>query len=160
MDKLKKISVVIPARNEEETIGLVLDDLNKVIAGLKEYSFEVIVVDDKSQDATAETAVKNGAKVICNKGRSGKGNALVCGFKEATGEYIVMMDADYSHKSEDIPALIKPLESGAGLVVGSRIYGGSDEYTRVRAFGNIFLTSSDATYNLTLVLSLPIIICS
>lgn len=140
MRNLKSVSIVIPAKNEEETIDLVLNDLNKTVADLKSYSFEIIVVDDNSSDRTAEIAIKNGARVIRNKGSSGKGKALICGFNEAKGEFIVMMDADYSHRAEDIPFLIQPLENGAGLVIGSRIYGGSDEYTRVRAFGNIILT--------------------
>lgn len=137
---IKKVSVVIPAKNEEENIGLVLNDVNQTIAKMKGYFFEVIVVDDNSSDRTAEVAIKNGARIIHNRGKSGKGKALICGFKETKGDFIVMMDADYSHRAEDIPFLIKPLENGAGLVIGSRIYGGSDEYTRIRAFGNIFLT--------------------
>ena len=51
-----------------------------------------------------------------------------------------MMDADYSHRAEDLPALLQALDAGAGLVIASRIHGGSDEYTSVRAFGNVILT--------------------
>ena len=51
-----------------------------------------------------------------------------------------MMDADYSHRAEDIPKFLAAMKDGAGLVIGSRVYGGSDEYTPIRALGNVFLT--------------------
>lgn len=133
------ISVVIPARDEEVPLGLVLDDLLAVCAGLP-HQVEVIVVDDHSRDRTAEVARRRGVLVVQNPGRPGKGRALRTGFAAAGGEYLVMMDADYSHRPEDLPALLEPLEKGAGLVIGSRIMGGSEEYTRVRAVGNIFFT--------------------
>ncbi len=136
---MKKISIVIPARNEEETIVKVLDDIRETFSNFK-YPYEAIVVDDHSVDKTAAVAREKGAIVIQNNGDSGKGNALKLGFKKAEGEYIVMMDADYSHRAEDMPLFIEQLERGAGLVIGSRILGGSEEYTRIRAFGNIFLT--------------------
>lgn len=136
---MSKVSVVIPARNEEGNIGLVLDEVNQARTKT-EYELEVIVVDDHSTDGTAEVAAGKGAKVIQNNGKSGKGNALKAGFACASGDFIIMMDADYSHRAEDIPQFIQHFEKGAGLVIGSRIYGGSDEYTRVRAFGNIFFT--------------------
>jgi dolichol-phosphate mannosyltransferase len=50
------------------------------------------------------------------------------------------MDADYSHRAEDLPKFLGALEEGVGLVIGSRVYGGSDEYTPIRALGNVFLT--------------------
>jgi GT2 family glycosyltransferase len=140
-EKAKKlVSIVIPAMNEEENILYVLDDLLAITERSKRYSFEIIVVNDHSKDKTASVALSKNVKVLNNTEVPGKGHALVAGFREAKGEYIVMMDADYSHRAEDIFELIGPLENGAGLVVGSRVYGGSDEYTRPRAFGNIVLT--------------------
>lgn len=133
------VSVVIPARDEEETLGLVLDDLLAVSVRMSR-AVEVIVVDDHSRDRTAEVARRRGVRVVRNPERPGKGRALRTGFAAAGGEYIVMMDADYSHRPEDLPALLEPLEKGAGLVIGSRIMGGSEEYTRVRAMGNIIFT--------------------
>src|SRR3989344_8649050 len=131
--KMKKlVSVIIPAKDEEATIGKVLSDLNKVIKKTKKYRFEVIVVDDKSRDRTGIIARGYGAKVIRNHGGSGKGKALALGFKHAKGDYIVMLDADYSHKPEEMPEFLDELEKGYGLVVGSRHLGGSEEYTFVR----------------------------
>src|SRR3989338_2639975 len=138
----KLVSVIIPAKDEEESIGKVLRDLNKVIKNTKKYIFEVIVIDDKSKDSTGAIARKYGTKVIRNVGKSGKGKALALGFKHAKGDYIVMLDADYSHKPEEIPDFLKKIEEGYGLVVGSRQLGGSEEYTFVRHVGNVLLTSA------------------
>jgi glycosyltransferase involved in cell wall biosynthesis len=134
------VSIVIPARNEEETIGLVLDDVNKTTVQMPDRTVEVIVVDDKSTDRTGEIAVQRGARVVRNTGPSGKGCALRLGFENATGDVIVMMDADGSHRAEDIPVLLGAMKEGVGMVIGSRIFGGSDEYTPVRALGNVFFT--------------------
>jgi glycosyltransferase involved in cell wall biosynthesis len=139
-DFVPKVSVVIPAKNEEMNIGLVLDDLNRTIEQCRDYDFEVIVVDDKSTDTTSQVASSRGARVIRNDGPSGKGRALRVGFAHSTGDTIIMMDADYSHRAEEIPRLLADLKDGAGLVIGSRVYGGSDEYTPIRALGNVFLT--------------------
>ncbi len=136
------ISIIIPAKDEEETIELVLKDLNKVISKLKNYKFEVIVVDDGSIDKTKDIAQQNKAKVILNRGVHGKGKALVAGFKEANGDIIIMLDADYSHRLKDLPLFISKVNEGYGLVVGSRYTGGSDEYDLIRSFGNIFLTTA------------------
>jgi glycosyltransferase involved in cell wall biosynthesis len=135
------ISVVIPAMNEEATIGEVVGDVHRALRG-GPYPYEVIVVDDHSTDLTTTVARRAGAEIVSNTGPRGKGQTLRAGFEQARGEYLVMMDADRSHRAEDILKLIAPLEEGAGLVIGSRIYGGSDEYTRVRALGNIFLTAA------------------
>ncbi len=139
---MTKISVVIPARNEASTIGRVLADLQEVIATLPTYDFEVICVDDHSTDATAAIARSFGAKVVENKGKSGKGLALRAGFQEADGDIVVMMDADYSHLAADLPLFLQAHREGVGLVIGSRVFGGSDEYTHVRALGNVFLSAS------------------
>jgi glycosyltransferase involved in cell wall biosynthesis len=136
----KLVSVLIPAKDEEESIGMLLRDLFRVIRKAKKYRFEVIVVDDKSEDKTSDISKKSGARVIRNTGKSGKGKALAFGFKHAKGDYIVMLDADYSHVPEDIPRFLEKIEKGFGLVIGSRHFGGSDEYDLVRYFGNFSLT--------------------
>lgn len=148
MANKKLISVVIPAMNEEGSIGYLLDDLAVVIRETRDYEFEVIVVNDHSKDNTAAIAQSKNARVINNLKIPGKGHALISGFEVAKGDYIVIMDADYSHRAEDIPKLIQPLENGAGLTIGSRIYGGSsDEFVKIRTIGNIILTSIFAFLN-------------
>lgn len=136
-----RVSMVVPARNEADSIGLVCADLFKVIPQLEGYVCEVICVDDHSTDRTAEIAASFGARVVSNPGPSGKGRALRAGFEAATGDLLVMMDADYSHRAEDLPTMLAPLATGAGLVIGSRLMGGSDEFTRIRALGNLSLTA-------------------
>jgi glycosyltransferase involved in cell wall biosynthesis len=139
---MRKISVVIPAKNEEETIGAVLDDLNQTIAQMPNYETELICVDDHCTDATATIARSFGAKVVENTGKAGKGMALRAGFEAATGEILVMLDADYSHRAEELPRMLEGLTDGVGLVIGSRVVGGSEEYTHVRALGNVFLSAT------------------
>ncbi len=137
------VSIVIPAMNEEANLPMVLDDLAATAASVPGYEFEVLVVDDHSTDRTAELARARGAKVLSNEGRRGKGMALRLGFAGARGEIIAMMDADYSHRAEELPRFLEALaDPSVGLVIGSRVVGGSEEYTHIRALGNVFLSAS------------------
>ncbi len=138
---MAKVSIVIPARNEEVTLPAVLTDIKKTIAKIPAHSFEIIVVDDHSNDKTASVAGSLGARIIPNARLPGKGHALRAGFEAAEGDIMIMMDADYSHRAEEIPLFLEAIsKDGVGLVIGSRIVGGSEEYTPVRAFGNVVLT--------------------
>jgi len=137
---IKKVSIVIPAKDEEGNLEMVLDELHSVSKDINK-EIEVIVVDDHSKDSTEKIALDKGARVIKNSGRSGKGHALRVGFKESTGDVIVMMDADYSHRAADLPLFLDKIEEGVGLVIGSRMRGGSDDYTLIRAFGNLIFTA-------------------
>ena len=139
---MARLSVVIPAKDEEATLGKVLADLKKTIPALHGYEVEVICVDDHSRDRTAEVARSLGARVVQNKMKPGKGNALRTGFEAATGDLLMMMDADYSHRPEDMPDFLRAMSDGVGLVIGSRVFGGSEEYNHVRALGNVFLSGS------------------
>ncbi len=127
-----RISVVIPALNEA-------DNLPYVLPYLPEWVDEVLLVDGGSKDDTIEVA-KNlwpSIKVIRQTGR-GKGNALKEGFSNATGDIIVMMDADGSTNPSEIPAFVALLTAGADYVKGSRFMqgGGSEDITTVRKVGN------------------------
>ncbi|MBI2118358.1 MAG: glycosyltransferase [Elusimicrobia bacterium] len=135
------VSIVIPAKNEAATIGTLLEALQQVTKNIKQHEFEIIVVDDHSNDKTVEIAKNYGIKIITNQRRSGKGNALRTGFEISKGEIILMLDADGSHKANEIPSFLKPFEdSEVGLVVGSRATGGSEEYTTIRTIGNVGLS--------------------
>ena len=134
------VTVVIPAYNEEEVIGSVLRGVCDAASKMLE-SCEVIVVNDRSTDRTSQI-VKEFPEIILltSTNPRGKGGALRMGFEAAKGKCIVMMDGDGSHQAADIPKLAQEALKTKGLVIGSRIYGGSQEYTRIRAFGNIFFT--------------------
>lgn len=141
---MTKVSVVIPARNEEANLRMVLEDLRNTIASLgASADVETILVDDHSIDGTADLGRSFGVRVVQNTGPGGKGMALRAGFAEAHGEIIAMMDADYSHRAEELPRFLEALrDPSVGLVIGSRVVGGSEEYTHVRALGNVFLSAT------------------
>ena len=80
-----KLSVIIPAKDEEATLDRVLTDLYATIAELDSYDVEVFVVDDHSVDRTAEIARSHGAELVENKAKPGKGTALRAGFERASG---------------------------------------------------------------------------
>lgn len=114
------ISIIICAKNEERGIKEVIDSC-------KHYGAEIIVVDGHSADKTREIAAANGAIVYLDHGK-GKGDGIRTGIEHAKSDIVVFMDADLSHESKDIPALVKPIiEQNFDMVVGSRKLGGSDE---------------------------------
>jgi len=112
--KEAKITVILPAFNEEKTIG-------DIVRQVKKYTDDVIVVDDGSWDNTVENALKEKAKVVSHNRNSGYLAALRTGFSIADGDIIVVMDADGQHDPRDIPRLVKPiLDDEADLVIGAR----------------------------------------
>ena len=114
------ISVVIPTRDEEGLIGEIVDLV-------RPYADEVLVIDGHSRDRTREIAAEHGARVALDRGK-GKGEALRMAFEVATGDIVVFIDADGSHETKDIPAMVAPILAGqSDMVVGSRGKGGSDE---------------------------------
>jgi glycosyltransferase involved in cell wall biosynthesis len=129
------VSVVIPAKNE-------VKNLPHVFAGLSDNLHEVILVDGGSTDGTVKVArrLRPGIKVI-GQTRRGKGNALACGFAVATGDFIVMLDADGSTNPAEIPRFVNALKEGADFAKGSRFMpgAGSSDISRLRQFGNYWL---------------------
>jgi len=130
-----KVSVVIPAKNE----ALNLPD---VFAALPIGLHEVILVDGNSSDDTVEVARRLLPSVmVIGQTRKGKGNALACGFAAATGDIIVMLDADGSTDPAEIPRYVEAVTQGADFAKGSRFLpgGGSSDISRIRQFGNYCL---------------------
>jgi len=122
------ISVVIPTYNEAENIG---DLLKKIEEVLQDRTTEFIVVDDNSGDGTAgiikdlQYEIDN-LYLIEREGKSGIGSAYKKGFQDAVGEIVVQMDADFSHRPEDIPKLVSVIEDGNDIAIGSRYVEGGD----------------------------------
>jgi len=131
MKNKTKVSVIIPAYNEEMTLSCVV---KKVFESLKgECRFEVIVVDDGSLDNTFKVANNSGALVIRHNRNMGQGAALKSGLKLASGDIVVMLDADGQHDPAEIPKLIDPiLRNEADLVIGSRYLGGNSGFGPIR----------------------------
>ncbi|ODS32240.1 MAG: glycosyltransferase [Candidatus Scalindua rubra] len=114
-----KISIIIPALNEEESIGLVLNDIPKDLVK------EIIVVDNGSHDNTAIIAKNFGAKVI-SEPLKGYGSACLKGISklDKDTDIVVFLDADYSDCPQDIHTIVKPILNGkAEMVIGSRLLG-------------------------------------
>ncbi|MBI3500273.1 MAG: glycosyltransferase family 2 protein [Bacteroidetes bacterium] len=126
-----KVTVQIPARNEEGS-------LPSVIAMIpKNFVQEILVVDGHSTDKTIEVAKSLGCRVITQPGK-GYGDAMIHGFKNASGDVIISMDADGSPNPEEIPKLLEKMKEGYDLVLGSRylLGAGSEDDTFIRYIGN------------------------
>lgn len=117
-----RVAVVIPARNEEASIGPVLEEIPRAHAQV------VIVVDNGSRDRTAEVARSHGA-VVVGEPVPGYGAACLAGIArtDSTVDVVVILDADRSDYPEELPLLVAPIAAGeADLVIGSRVLGGAE----------------------------------
>jgi hypothetical protein len=126
-----KVSLIVPAKNEARNLRHVLPALPDV--------HEVILVDGNSHDDTIAAAIEVMPDIrVVRQTRKGKGNALACGFAAATGDVLVMFDADGSADPAEIPVFVETLVQGADFAKGSRFAagGGSEDITRVRGLGN------------------------
>lgn len=125
------VSIVVPVKNEAANLREVLPQLPEV--------HEVILVDGSSVDSSVEVAreVLPDIRVV-RQTRRGKGNALAAGFLAASGDIIVMFDADGSADPAEIPTFVQALVEGADFAKGSRFAdgGGSEDITRLRTMGN------------------------
>jgi glycosyltransferase involved in cell wall biosynthesis len=132
---IKRLSIIIPAYNEEKTIALILDRINEVKL-IRNIEKEVIIVNDCSIDNT-ETIIQNYFannsqltikyfKYLKHGTNQGKGAAIHTGISEATGEYLLIQDADLEYDPGEYNMLLKPIMlASADVVYGSRLMGGS-----------------------------------
>jgi dolichol-phosphate mannosyltransferase len=150
------LSVVVPTYNEAGSVPKLAERLAAALAGRE---WELVIVDDGSPDGTADIAAalapRIPVKVVRRAGKAGLASAVVAGFAAATGDTVVVMDADLSHPPEVVPALADALEQGADLAVGSRYVkgGGVEDWPLKRRvvsrvaclMGNALVPVRDAT---------------
>jgi glycosyltransferase involved in cell wall biosynthesis len=111
----ERISIVIPAKNEEQGLALILPELLELYPDA-----EVIIVSDASSDGTPNVAKKYGCKLIEHPYSKGNGAAIKSGLRAATGDVVVCMDADGQHRPQDVTLLLQQLSAGYDMVVGAR----------------------------------------
>ncbi|MEZ5573689.1 MAG: glycosyltransferase family 2 protein [Halioglobus sp.] len=129
-----KFSIIIPARNEEQGLQVLLPDLLEQYPGV-----EIIVVNDGSTDNTQQVCKDAGVIVVKHPYSKGNGAAVKAGARVATGDYLVFMDADGQHSPADIARLLEKVDEGFDLVVGAR--SGRDSQASVARW------SANAFYN-------------
>ncbi|MDI9437938.1 MAG: glycosyltransferase family 2 protein [Euryarchaeota archaeon] len=133
---MKHVTFLLPAYNEEESIGTLLRNVRKC------RESRVLVIDNNSNDRTAEIAKKSGANVL-KEHKQGKGFAVKTGFENIKSEFAVMLDADNTYDPKDAQKLLKPLmEDEADVVLGSRLRGKREEgsISRFNLLGNHLLS--------------------
>jgi glycosyltransferase involved in cell wall biosynthesis len=129
MQNKMKLSIVLPAKNEAASIGPVIGELKNLYP-----QAELIVVNDGSEDNTAELAEQAGARVISHPYSKGNGAAIKSGTRSCNGDVIVFMDADGQHQPRDVERLLQEIRAGYDLVVGARNSDG--QASKARDFGN------------------------
>lgn len=137
-----KLSIVIPVYNEKNTLEEIVD-LVRAVDGIEK---EIVIVDDGSTDGSVEIIKKIGEKyldiktVIKGENR-GKGHTLKVGFKETTGDYVIIQDADLEYDPQDYKKLLRALEEEkVDVVYGSRFSGNYEQMNTLHYFGNKLLT--------------------
>jgi glycosyltransferase involved in cell wall biosynthesis len=120
---MRRLSVVIPAYNEAASIGALLEKILALDLTPLGYEKEIVVVDDGSQDRTAEIASCYSGVCVIRQANQGKGRAVQRGIGESHGDLILVQDADLEYNPEDYKPMLERINQGAGVVYGSRVLG-------------------------------------
>ncbi len=138
--KKPSISIILPARNEELTIGKVIDEIPRQALEREGYQVDVLVVDNNSSDRTKQIAQEKAATVIVEQ-RRGKGRAMRAAFRKVEADYVFMLDADYTYPATYIPEMVKILKHFP-VVIGSRLKGQREKgaMRQLNLIGNHLLT--------------------
>ena len=132
------VVITIPAYNEQDTIGNVIKSIDHAMKSSK-YQYKVLVVDDGSKDKTEEAARNQGAVVYSHPKNYGLAETFKTEIKKALGlkaEIIVHIDADMQYRPKEIPILLKEIERGYDLVLGSRFKGTIESMPIIKKIGN------------------------
>ena len=137
---MPEVCILIPAFNEEETIGKVIDNIPFQRLKDEGYQVDVLVVNNNSTDQTARIAASKGARVITEP-VPGKGKAMRKGFEATGADFVVMMDADNTYSPVYVPEILKKLHDHP-VVIGSRLRGGWERgaIKPLNVVGNFLLT--------------------
>lgn len=127
-----KYTVIIPAYNEEEAIVPTIEEVKNIV----NEEYEILVVDDGSEDETFELAKNCGVRVIKHERNRGKATAIKTGVENSTGEIVITIDADCTYEANAIPKLVKLVESGVDLAIGSRFLGQMEGMKFLNKLGN------------------------
>lgn len=134
---MRKVTILIPCYNEEASLEATYNALKETIDTLEQYSWEILMVNDGSRDNTLEVIkqLRDRDKRVCyiNLSRNfGKENAMLAGFDHATGDCMIIMDADLQHPPKLIPDMLKNWEEGFEDVYAKRITRGKESWLRKR----------------------------
>ena len=120
---MQRLSIVIPAYNEELFIGTLLKTILAVDTESLGFEKEIIVVNDGSKDGTADCVSRFSSVKLIDQQNQGKGAAVQRGIREATGDFILVQDADLEYEPADYRPMLKAIRTGASCVYGSRTLG-------------------------------------
>jgi dolichol-phosphate mannosyltransferase len=137
------LSVIIPARNEESSIGRTVISIWKRLEKINRIKYEILICNDHSTDNTVKTAEKlarkyRNTRVVSNDGKPGFGNVLKFGFTNAKYDFVVPMMADACDDPETLPLMIKKAEEGFDVIVGSRYIEGGKKINVQNQIKSVF----------------------
>lgn len=144
-----RLSILMPVYNEEDRV---ITAIKQTLEVSYPCEVELVVVDDGSRDRTGELLDHlddSRVRVVRHPRNRGKGAAIQTGVREATGDYMVVLDADLEYDPRDIPRLLKPVQDGRGQVIyGNRSFGGHAAFSFWYVMGNkAITTAANILYN-------------